>query len=125
MTNIEYFNPGTPVAGPYTPGVKVGNLIFVSGQGPAAGTTDIKEQTLTALENVKKILEVAGSKVSKIVKISVFLKNIKDFGKMNREYREFFENNGVNENFPARTTVEVANLPAAGMLIEIDAIAEI
>ena len=125
MANIEYFNPGTPVAGPYTPGVKVGNLIFVSGQGPAAGTTNIKEQTLTALENIKKILEVAGSEVSKIVKVSVFLKNIKDFGKMNREYREFFENNGVNENFPARTTVEVANLPAAGMLIEIDAIAEI
>lgn len=124
MANIEYFNPGTPVAGPYTPGVKVGNLIFVSGQGPAAGTTDIKEQTLTALENVKKILEVAGSKVSKIVKVSVFLKNIKDFGKMNRTYRKFLENNGVNEKFPARTTVEVANLPAAGMLIEIDAIAE-
>ena len=125
MANLEYFNPGTPVAGPYTPGVKVGNLIFVSGQGPAAGTTDIKEQTLTTLENVKKILEVAGSKVSKIVKVSVFLKNIKDFGKMNRTYRKFFENNGVNERFPARTTVEVANLPAAGMLIEIDAIAEI
>ena len=125
MTNIEYFNPGTPVAGPYTPGVKVGNLIFVSGQGPAAGTTDIKEQTLTALENVKKILEVAGSKVSKIVKVSVFLENIKDFGKMNRIYRKFFENNGVNEKFPAGTTVEVPNLPAAGMLIEIDAIAEI
>ncbi len=125
MTNIEYFNPGTPVAGPYTPGVKVGNLIFVSGQGPAAGTTDIKEQTLTTLENVKKILEVAGSKVSKIVKVSVFLKNIKDFGKMNRTYRKFLENNGVDERFPARTTVEVANLPAEGMLIEIDAIAEI
>ena len=125
MANLEYFNPGTPVAGPYTPGVKVGNLIFISGQGPAAGTTDIKEQTLTTLENVKKILEVAGSKVSKIVKVSVFLKNIKDFGRMNRTYRKFFENNGVNERFPARTTVEVANLPAAGMLIEIDAIAEI
>lgn len=125
MANIEYFNPGTPVAGPYTPGVKVGDFIFVSGQGPAAGTTDIKEQTLSTLENVKKILEAAGIEVSKIVKVSVFLKNIKDFGKMNRKYRKFFETNGVTEKFPARTTVEVSNLPAAGMLIEIDAIAAI
>lgn len=125
MANIEYFSPGTPVAGPYTPGVKVGNLIFVSGQGPTAGTTDIKEQTLSTLENIKKILEAAGIEVSKIVKVSVFLKNIKDFGKMNRIYRKFFETNGVTEKFPARTTVEVSNLPAAEMLIEIDAIAAI
>jgi 2-iminobutanoate/2-iminopropanoate deaminase len=125
MANIEYFNPGTPVAGPYTPGVKAGNLIFVSGQGPAAGTTDIKEQTLTAFENIKKILEATGSKVSNIVKVTVFLKNIKDFGKMNRAYRKFFETHGISENFPARTTVEVSNLPAAGMLIEIDVIATI
>ena len=125
MVDIEYINPGTPVVGPYTPATKVGNLIFVSGQGPAPGTTDIKSQTLTALENIKKILEAAGAKVSNILKISVFLKDIKDFGKMNRTYRKFFEENGDSEQFPARTTVEVSNLPAGGMLIEIDAIAAI
>jgi len=53
------------------------------------------------------------------------LKDIKDFGKMNRTYKKFFEDNGVPENFPARTTVEVANLPAAGMLVEIEAIARV
>ncbi len=125
MVDIEYINPGTPVAGPYTPATKVGNLIFVSGQGPAQGATDIKEQTLTELESIKKIVEAAGSKVSNIVKVTVFLKNIKDFGKMNRTYRKFFESNGVSEKFPARTTVEVANLPVQGMLIEIEAIAAI
>lgn len=125
MANIKYFSLGTPVAGPYSPGVKVGNLIFVSGQGPTAGKMDIKEQTLSTLENIKKILEAAGIEVSKIVKVSVFLKNIKDFGKMNRTYKKFFETNGVTDKFPARTTVEISNLPTAEMLIEIDAIATI
>ncbi len=121
----EYIRPGTPVAGPYTPGVKTGNLLFVSGQGPAAGTDNIKDQTRTVLENVKTVVETAGLKVENIVKTIVFLKNMKDFGKMNRTYKKFFEENGVPENFPARTTVEVSNLPAAGMLVEIEAIAMI
>ncbi len=119
----EYIRPGTPVAGPYTPGVKTGNLLFVSGQGPAVGTDNIKDQTRTTLENIKTIVEAAGLKVANIVKTSVFLKNMKDFGKMNRTYKKFFEDNGVMENFPARTTVEVSNFPAAGMLVEIEAIA--
>ena len=123
MTDIEKINPGTPVAGPYSPAVKIGNLIFVSGQGPAPGTTDIKEQTSTALENIKKIVEAAGAKVSSIVKTTVFLKDMKNFGKMNRVYKKFFNDNGVAENFPARTTVEVSNLPVGTMLVEIDAIA--
>ena len=121
----EYIRPGTPVVGPYTPGVKTGNLLFVSGQGPAAGTDNIKDQTRTVLENVKTVVEAAGLKVANIVKTIVFLKDIKDFGKMNRTYKKFFEDNGVTEDFPARTTVEVANLPAAGMLVEIEAIAMI
>jgi len=123
MPNIEYINPGTPVAGPYTPATKVGNFVFVSGQGPAPGTTDIKEQTLTTFEKIKQILEAAGAKVSNIVKVSVFLNDMSLFSKMNRTYKKFFKENGVTENFPARTTVEVANLPVASMLIEIDVIA--
>jgi 2-iminobutanoate/2-iminopropanoate deaminase len=125
MVNVEYIRPGTPVAGPYTPGVKAGNFLFVSGQGPAAGTSDIKDQTLTVLENIKKIVEAAGLKVSDIIKTTVFLKDIKDFGKMNRAYQKFFEDNGVKESFPARSTFQVANLPAPIMLIEIEAIAVI
>ncbi|MHA1150976.1 MAG: RidA family protein [Promethearchaeota archaeon] len=123
MVDIERINPGTPVSGPYNPAIKVGNLIFISGQGPAPGTTDIKEQTQTALENIKKIIEATGASVSNIVKTTIFLKNIKEFGKMNRVYKKFFNSNGVEENYPARTTVEASNLPVETMLIEIDAIA--
>lgn len=123
MVNIEKVNPGTPVAGPYSPGIKAGNFVFISGQGPKPGAEDIKDQTQTALENVKAILEAAGGKVENIVRIGVYLKDIKDFGKMNRVYQKFFETNGVTERFPARTTLEVSNLPLATMRIEIDAIA--
>ncbi len=123
MVNIEKVNPGTPVAGPYSPAIKVGNLIFVSGQGPEPGTDNIQDQTVSVLENIKKIIEAAGGKVSNIVKTGVFLKDMKNFGKMNRAYKKWFESNGVTENFPARTTVEVSDLPVGIMLLEIDAIA--
>ena len=125
MVDINYINPGTPVAGPYSPGVTTGNMIFVSGQGPDPGTTDIKDQTLTAFEKIKKIIEAAGGRVSNIVKVTVFLKDISMFNKMNMAYKKFFKNNGINEKFPARTTVEVSNLPIETMLIEIDIIAAI
>lgn len=123
MVDIEVVNPGTPVAGPYSPGVKVGNLLFVSGQVSKPGTADIKEQTRSVLDNIKKVVEAAGGNVSNIVKTTVFLTNFKDFGKMNRVYKQFFEDNGVSEKFPARSTVEVSNLVVEGLLIEIDAIA--
>jgi len=123
MVDIEVVNPGTPVAGPYSPGVKVGKLLFVSGQVSKPGTTDIKEQTRSVLDNIKKIVEAAGGTVSNIVKTTVFLTNFKDFGKMNRVYKQFFEDNGVSEKFPARSTVEVSNLVVEGLIIEIDAIA--
>ncbi|MFX0071981.1 MAG: RidA family protein [Candidatus Hermodarchaeota archaeon] len=125
MVDIEYVNPGTPVAGPYTPAVKLGNLIFVSGQGPAAGTDNIEDQTRSELEKIKTIVESAGSSVSEIVKTTVFLKNVKDFDKMNQIYKQFFEENGASGKYPARSTVEVSNLPGPTMLIEIDAIAAI
>ncbi len=123
MTDSETINPGTPVAGPYTPGIKVGNLLFISGQGPAQGAIDIKEQTTTTLEKIKIIVEAAGGKMSNIVNTTVYLKNIKDFSEMNRSYKEFFEGNGVTEKFPARATLEVSNLPLETMLIEVSAIA--
>jgi 2-iminobutanoate/2-iminopropanoate deaminase len=125
MVDIEYVNPGTPVAGPYTPGVQVGNLLFVSGQGSAPGIDNIKDQTNSVLENIKKIVEAAGCSVADIVKTTVFLSDIKDFGKMNRTYKKFFDNNGAEGKYPARTTIQVASLPVPSMLIEIDAIAVI
>ena len=125
MVNIEHINPGTPVAGPYTPGVKAGNLLFVSGQGAKQGTTEIKEQAYSVLENIKAIVEAAGGTVANIIHIKVYLRDMNDFGKMNRTYKKFFNDNGVTEKFPSRTTIEVSNLPVASMLLEIDAIASI
>lgn len=122
MSGIEIINPGTPVAGPYSPGIKAGNLLFVSGQGSAQPATDIKEQTLAALTNIKKIVEATGGKISNIVNTTVFLKNVKEFSEMNSVYKKFFNDNGVSEFYPARATVEVSNLPLASMLIEISAI---
>jgi 2-iminobutanoate/2-iminopropanoate deaminase len=123
MVDIEKVNPGTPVAGPYSPAIKVGNLVFVSGQGTAPGLDNIKDQTISVLENIKKIVEAAGGKVSNIVKTTVFLNDMKNFGKMNRAYKKWFQENGVTEKFPARSTIEVAELPVGIMLLEIDAIA--
>lgn len=122
MVKKEIINPGLPVAGPYNPGIKVGNLLFVSGQGPAQGAKNIEEQTYTTLENIKKIVEAGGGKVSNIVSINVYLKNMNDFSVMNTTYKSFFNDNGVTDNYPTRVTVEVSNLPLTSMLIEISAI---
>ena len=123
MVDIEHINPGSPVAGPYTPGVKVGNLLFVSGQGAKQGATEIKDQVYSVLENIKAIVEAAGGTVANIVHIKVYLRDMNDFGKMNRTYKKFFNDNGVDENYPTRTTIEVSGLPVASMLLELDAIA--
>ena len=123
MPDIEKINPGTPVAGPYNPGIKAGNLLFVSGQGSAQSEEDIKEQTLTTLSKIKTIVEAGGGKISNIVKTTVFLKNINDFNEINTVYKKFFNDNGVSESYPSRVTVEVSNLPLPSMLIEISAIA--
>ena len=123
MLNIEMINPGTPVAGPYNPGIKAGNLIFVSGQGSAQSDEDIKEQTLTTLNKIKKIVEAGGGKISNIVSTTVFLSNISEFSAMNGVYKKFFNDNGVSDAYPSRATVEVSNLPLPSMKVEISAIA--
>ncbi len=109
--------------GPYSQGIKAGNLLFVSGQGPIDPKTgqmigtDIENQTRQTLTNISAIVEAAGISRRDIVKVSIFLRNMDDFKKMNEVYKTFFP-----ENPPARTTVE-ARLPVQGMLIEIDAVA--
>ena len=122
MVNIEVLDLGSPKAGPYNHGIKAGNLIFISGQVTDPEIKGIKEQTLTAFKKIKKVLEVAGAKVSNIVKTTVYLKNMSDFKEMNSAYKDFFMKNGIQEKFPARTTIE-ATCPLLYGLIEIDAIA--
>ena len=109
--------------GPYSQAIEAGNFLFISGQGAIDPQTskmvtgDIEAQTQRTLENVKSIVEAAGFAMKDVVKVSVFLRKMADFQKMNAVYKEYFA-----ENPPARTTVE-AVLPVADMLIEIDVIA--
>jgi len=109
--------------GPYSVGVKVGHIVFTAGQlgiDPASGDFvegGIEAQTRQALENIKAVLEAAGTKMSKVVKTTVFLLDMNDFGAMNGVYGEYF-----TKKFPARSAVQVARLPKDG-LVEIEAIA--
>ncbi|MDP4710742.1 MAG: Rid family detoxifying hydrolase [Saprospiraceae bacterium] len=118
--------PAAPKAiGPYSAAIRVGNLLFCSGQTPVNPDTmliegrDIEEQTLRALNNLEIVLSAAGASRENIVKTSVFLKNFADFPKMNAVYADFFGNHK-----PARTTVEVSRLPLDA-LVEIECIAEV
>lgn len=108
--------------GPYSQGIKVGNLIFTSGQipmNPQSGEliADIEGATKQSLDNVKAIIESAGSSMDKIVKTVVFLSNINDYTAMNAVYATYFPSNP-----PARSAVQVARLPKDAV-IEIEAIA--
>jgi 2-iminobutanoate/2-iminopropanoate deaminase len=116
--------PSVPTPrGPYSPAVRAGNFIFVSGQGPIDPKTnqfsfgDIQHETRTALNNIKSILEGCGASIADVVKCSVFLSDGKDFGAMNEVYAEFF---GAAK--PARTTVE-AKFAEPRMKVEIDCVA--
>ncbi len=112
--------------GPYSPGVVLERLIFVSGQGatdPATGKLagpDVESQTEQVLKNIASILEAAGSGLNHVLRCGVFLTDITEFPKMNAVYSRLF-----GENRPARTTVQVAALPAPGLRVEIDAVAYI
>lgn len=110
--------------GPYSQGIKIGNLIFTSGQiplNPATGEMPetIEEQTKQALENVKGILEASGTSMENVVKTTVFLKDLNDFTKMNEVYATFFEGEK-----PARSAIEISKLPKDAK-IEIEVIATI
>lgn len=108
--------------GPYSQGIKAGNLVFTSGQLPidsASGQMPktIEEQTKQSLENIKAILEAEGLGMDKVVKTTVFLSDMNNFVKMNEVYKTFFQG-----NFPARSAVQAARLPKDA-LIEIEAVA--
>ena len=110
--------------GPYSQAVRLGDLIFTAGQvGIVPGTKefagpDIASQTRQVLQNIKAVLEAAGSCMDHVVKATVFLQDIKEFSQMNEVYAEFF---AVDP--PSRSTVQVAALPL-GARVEIDVVAE-
>jgi len=107
---------------PYSPAIRAGDYIFVSGQ---VGHTDaqrrevkgIEAQVKQCLENMKKVLAAAGTSLDDVVKVTVFLRHEKDFAKMNEVYQSYF-----TKDRPARSTV-IAGLPLPSMLIEMDCIA--
>jgi len=114
--------------GPYSQGVRVGNLVFTAGQAAVDPTTQqvvaggITEQTTRTLENLKAILEEAGTSLARAIKATVFLKDMNDFAAMNEVYAMYLAPQGVTP--PVRSTVEVARLPK-DVLVEIDLIAEV
>jgi len=116
-------SPKAPAAvGPYSQGVRLGQMLFLSGQIPlnAAGEVqqgDIVVQTIQVLENIKALLAAAGMCLADVVKTTVFLTDMGDFAEMNRVYAEYFPHNP-----PARSTIQVAALPK-GAAVEIEAIA--
>jgi 2-iminobutanoate/2-iminopropanoate deaminase len=108
--------------GPYSQGVEVGGLIFLSGQiglRPDTGemANGLVEQTRQVMKNIAALLRVAGCNYSSVVKSIIYLKNLDDFAEFNKIYSEYFK-----ETPPARTTLEVSALPR-NALIEIDVIA--
>lgn len=108
--------------GPYSQGIRAGDLIFVSGQLPANAEgvliiDDIAAATRHTLENVNAVLSAAGAQMNDVVKATVFLTDMGDFSAMNKVYGEFF-----SEPFPARACIEVAALPK-GAKVEIEVIA--
>jgi 2-iminobutanoate/2-iminopropanoate deaminase len=113
--------------GPYSQGVRVGNLLFTAGQVGVDPATQkvvaggITEQTTRTFENLKAILEAAGSSLAQVVKTTVFLKDMNDFAAMNAVYGSYFGQ--ADAALPARSTVEVARLPK-DVLVEIELIAE-
>ena len=120
---------GAPGAiGPYSQAVRVGNLVYTSGQialDPASGQVvhgGIAEQTTRVLENLKAVLAAAGSDLSRVVKTVVFLKDMNHFAAMNAVYATYLAPAGVVP--PARSTVEVARLPKDS-LVEIEVIASV
>src|ERR1035437_3823347 len=129
MSKAVIATPSAPAAiGPYSQGVRAGNLVFTAGQIALDPVTQqvvasgIAEQTTRVLENLKAILEAAGSSLAQVVKATVFLKDFNAFAAMNAVYGSYLGPEGVVP--PARTTVAVSRLPK-DVLVEIELVAEV
>lgn len=122
--NIIHTENAPAAMGPYSQAVVANGFVFVAGQGaivPGTGKLiegGVQEQTRQTMENVKSILEAAGSSVDNIVKTSIFLQDVRDFAAMNEVYATFF-----SDAPPARTTVQAGSLPLNGLLVEIEVVA--
>ena len=123
MKDVVLTDKGPKPIGPYSQAIRTNGFLYVSGQvalDPKTGEfvgTDIQQQTVRTLENIKGILEAAGSNIHHVVKTTVFLKDMNDFAAMNEAYAKFF-----SQAPPARSTVQVARLPKDA-LVEIECIA--
>jgi 2-iminobutanoate/2-iminopropanoate deaminase len=112
--------PGGRGGGMLSPGIRVGDLVFSSGQLGAAADSTIETQATSALNSVKGVFEAAGTNMDNAVKCTVFLVDVKDFAKMNEAYAKFFPG---DKGPPARSTVVVAALVRATAKVEIECIA--
>jgi len=123
MRDVVLTDRGPKPIGPYSQAVRANGFLFISGQvalDPKTGEmteADIRKQTERVLENVRGIVEAAGSKMTHVVKTTVFLKDMNDFGTMNEVYAGYFTSTP-----PARSTVQVSRLPKDA-LVEIEVIA--
>ena len=123
MKTVVCTEAAPAAVGPYSQGIRVGNLLFVSGQLPLDPATGafveggIEEQTAQCLENLKAVLAKAGTGMDSVVKTTVFLANMDDFAAMNRVYASYFK-----ADPPARSAFQAAKLPKNGR-VEIEAIA--
>jgi 2-iminobutanoate/2-iminopropanoate deaminase len=110
--------------GPYSQAVRHGDTLYISGQLPLDPATkkmpdDVREQTRQSMNNIRAIVEAAGSSMDQLVRCGIFVTDLADFAAINEEYATFFSG-----DYPARATVQVAALPL-GAQVEIDAIASI
>ena len=122
MKKAVFSKKGAKVVGPYSPGIKFGNLLFLSGQigmNPKTGTLEagIEKQVHQVFKNIENLLSEEGLTFDDVLKTNVYLSNMDDYKVMNEIYGKHFK-----EPFPARATVGVAKLPA-GALVEIEILA--
>lgn len=122
MKDIINTNKAPQAIGAYSQAVKIDGLVFTSGQIPVSPETgeveaDIQAQAKQALENLQEVLKAAGASMEKVIKTTVFIKDMNDFASINEVYAQYF-----TDNYPARSCVQVAKLPM-DVGVEIEAIA--
>lgn len=125
MKQVIHTDKAPAAIGPYSQAIQIGQLLFTSGQVPIDPETGaiveggIQEQARQSLNNIKAILNAAGTNMGAVLKTTVFLQDMNDFAAMNEVYAQFFQ-----EPYPARSAVQVARLPKDA-LVEIEAIAQL
>ena len=125
MKQVIHTDKAPAAIGPYSQAIQIGQLLFTSGQVPIDPETGaiveggIQEQARPSLNNIKAILNAAGTNMGAVVKTTVFLQDMNDFAAMNEVYAQFFQ-----EPYPARSAVQVGRLPKDA-LVEIEAIAQL